>query len=224
MMAVLFLKTCVYPHLGPARIGEKREDCLSVSRRQKSTTTTTKVHGGAARKVRARLCGLLHSPTIGHALVRRVGLSALQHRINAAKVTRPRAASRFTGGRRIAIERTRMRRRPRRGSRLRRRFHRRTAVAVVQPSAQLGLALAHQVLCVDLVALRLGKRQVEVDRQSCPIDMVMCRCLVTGVVACRAIPEPTLQWAESLHGVSNRHITFPSHACAPPSSTRPNLE
>jgi len=48
-----------------------------------------------------------------------------------------------------------------------------------QPSPQLGPALAHEVLLVDLVALRPGERQVQVDGEPCPIDLVTCRRPVT---------------------------------------------
>src|SRR5271166_14283 len=47
--------------------GESATIAESVRRRQESTaTTTTTFHGEAARKDKARLHGLLHSPTIGH--------------------------------------------------------------------------------------------------------------------------------------------------------------
>jgi len=89
--------------------------------------------------------------------------------------------------------------------------------AVVQPSRQLGLALAQQVLQVDLVALLLGEHQVQVDGQPRPVDLVTRRRLVTACLAGRsAMPRPAVQWAVATHGVPIASITLPSHECVLP--------
>ena len=52
--------------------------------------------------------------------------------------------------------------------------------ALLRRSPQLGPALAPQMLEVDVVALRVGEREVQVNRQPCPVDFSRRRRLAIG--------------------------------------------